>query len=133
MRLYKTLSIDWFICRCVGPLIKSIFLFCFEACRGFILLLPNRIRVMKPCNRPFQRTFSYFHLPGFCELSKAFLVAFPSPGDMGGSLALFLGASLLSIFEVFDFCLQILAFKLSRRGRSARSTDLGNPLGNPIN
>ncbi|XP_032296976.1 acid-sensing ion channel 1 isoform X1 [Coturnix japonica] len=59
--------------------------------------------------------------------SSALLIAFLSPpGDIGGQMGLFIGASILTVLELFDYAYEVIKHRLCRRGKCRKNHKRNN-------
>ncbi|XP_021234894.1 acid-sensing ion channel 1 isoform X1 [Numida meleagris] len=59
--------------------------------------------------------------------SSALLMAFlSSPGDIGGQMGLFIGASILTVLELFDYAYEVIKHRLCRRGKCRKNHKRNN-------
>lgn len=54
----------------------------------------------------------WFHAPLFNYCTCPYLSISPSPGDIGGQMGLFIGASVLTILEIFDYLYEVMSWSL---------------------
>ncbi|EOA99827.1 Amiloride-sensitive cation channel 2, neuronal, partial [Anas platyrhynchos] len=65
----------------------------------------------------------WVHAPLTNSLSTLFL---PSPGDIGGQMGLFIGASILTVLELFDYAYEVIKHRLCRRGKCRKNHKRNN-------